>query len=192
MSIKILFCDIDGTLTETISGNAFKQHPQDVKIIEGADRAIAHFHGQGWLIIGISNQGGIEKGFKSIVTAIEEMAYTLSLFPQLAKIYFCADFKGKEVYFVDRLECDRILLPENFISCRKPSPGMIKHVLNALVTPIEDIWLVGDRLEDEQAAINAGINFCPADMWRNRFCSDTFAHTATPEQIKFLEGVSRA
>jgi D-glycero-D-manno-heptose 1,7-bisphosphate phosphatase len=34
---------------------------------------------------------------------------------------------------------------------------------------IEDAWMVGDRLEDEQCAINAGINFCPAEVWRDRF-----------------------
>lgn len=62
---------------------------------------------------------------------------------------------------------------------------------------VEDCWLIGDRPEDEQAADNAGINFCPADMWRDafgnpsgqRFRKGTFAHAATPEQIKFLEGI---
>lgn len=47
--MKILFCDIDGTLTETISGATFKQHSRDVKIIPGADKAIAHFVSRGYI-----------------------------------------------------------------------------------------------------------------------------------------------
>jgi D-glycero-D-manno-heptose 1,7-bisphosphate phosphatase len=63
--VKILFVDVDGTLTETLSGHTFKQHPRDVKIIEGADRAIAHFACLEWTIIGVSNQGGVSAGFEA-------------------------------------------------------------------------------------------------------------------------------
>ncbi len=93
--MKILFVDIDGTLTETISGNPFKQHPQDVKVMEGADKAVAYFHGQGWRIIGISNQGGA--GHKSLEDAIAEMKLTQELLPQLLTIYFCPDFEGVQL-----------------------------------------------------------------------------------------------
>ncbi|MEH2034024.1 MAG: hypothetical protein V7K67_31200 [Nostoc sp.] len=91
--MKILFCDIDGTLTETISGHTFKQSPTDVKIIVGADKAIAHFADLGWLIVGVSNQGGCDtinrdtgKPLKSFEDAIAEMQFTLKLFPRLKAI----------------------------------------------------------------------------------------------------------
>ena len=187
-SMKILFVDIDGTLTETISEYAFKQSPNDVKIIEGADKAVAHFAKLGWHIIGVSNQGGVASGFKTIADTIEEMANTLRLFPGLSRIYFCPDFEGKELYFVSRDDCDRVILLIDFISCRKPSPGMIKNVL--LGKDVTEVWMVGDRPEDEQCAANAGVNFCPADMWRDRFRPGMFTYKVTPAQLEFLEGIS--
>jgi hypothetical protein len=46
--LKLLFVDVDGTLTETLSGSPFKQSPDDIKPIEGAhsdrdeDKQCAH------------------------------------------------------------------------------------------------------------------------------------------------------
>lgn len=52
--------------------------------------------------------------------------------------------------------------------------------------------MIGDRpQDDEQCAINAGINFCPADVWRDKFCVGMFEHQVTPEQLKFLEGINK-
>lgn len=45
-----------------------------------------------------------------------------------------------------------------------------------------------NRPEDEQCAINAGVNFCPADVWRNRFRIGMFTSSVTSEQLRFLEG----
>lgn len=195
--MKVLFVDVDGTLTETISGHTFKQHPQDVKVIEGADKAIAYFAQQRWKIIGVSNQGGIAKGFKSLESTIAEMEFTLNFFPGLDCIYFCPDFEGRECYCTERQEIKQEalefgqLFPKYQGLFRKPNPGMIKlasHTIDGKIN-LEECWLIGDRPEDEQCANNAGINFCPADMWRDRFRKGTFAHAATPEQIKFLEGI---
>lgn len=102
--MKILFVDIDGTLTETISGHAFKQNPQDVKIIGGADQAIIHFAKLGWHIIGISNQGGIASGHKTLEATFQEFEFTLDLFPDLRDIYFCPDFEGQKLFVVSRRE----------------------------------------------------------------------------------------
>jgi D-glycero-D-manno-heptose 1,7-bisphosphate phosphatase len=51
------------------------------------------------------------------------------------------------------------------------------------------MMMVGDRPEDEQCAINAGVNFCPADVWRDRFKPGIFTHQVTSAQLEFLEGV---
>ncbi|RUR77060.1 hypothetical protein PCC6912_40190 [Chlorogloeopsis fritschii PCC 6912] len=167
---KFLFCDIDGTLTQTISGNAFKQDSTDVKVIECADKAIAYFASQGYKIIGISNQGGIEKRFKSLETTIEEMRYTLQILPQLNVIYFCPDFAGTKCYCVTREE-EKVhnfgaFFPEYQGFFRKPSSGMIDLALHVSGEVSVETWMVGDRTEDEGCAINAGINFVWADIWR--------------------------
>lgn len=166
--MKLLFCDIDGTLTETISGHAFKQHPKDLKVIEGADRAIARFHSQGYTIIGVSNQGGVAAGHKVIEDAIAEMQCTLQLIPQLSCIYFCPDFAGLECWRVEKNSAKQIeqFSTVEFGSFRKPGAGMIKLATNRYQLDIESL-MVGDRLEDEQSATNAGIKFMSANVWRN-------------------------
>ncbi len=200
MNAKILFCDVDNTLTETISGHTFKQHPQDVKVMEGADKAVSHYHNQGWTVIGISNQAGVSAGHKSMGDAIAEMHFTMKLLPELISIYFCPDFEGRECWRVLQLSASEVGQDEpDFIGTyRKPKPGMILRNLEGFWkqgTVIDECWMVGDRPEDEQCAINARINFCPADVWRDacggklRFRPGMFAHHVTPEQLKFLEGV---
>ncbi|MBN3948383.1 MAG: HAD hydrolase-like protein [Nostoc sp. NMS7] len=73
---------------------------------------------------------------------------------------------------------------------RKPNFGMIQYVLVGIEDEgktVDQAWMIGDRTEDEQSAINAGINFCPADVWRDRFRTGVFTHAVTPAQLQFLE-----
>lgn len=79
--MKTIFFDIDGTLTTTISGEIFKQHPEDVKVLPGIKEAIAHYKALRWQFIGTSNQGGVAAGFKSIDDTVAEMQFTLELLP---------------------------------------------------------------------------------------------------------------
>lgn len=44
---KLLLVDLDGTIRKPLSDEKFIQHLQDQKIIKGADKAIAHYHGVG-------------------------------------------------------------------------------------------------------------------------------------------------
>ena len=168
--MKILFCDVDGTLTETISGKPFKQHPKDVKIIDGADKAVQHFNKLGWLIIGVSNQGGVAAEHKSLDDAIAEMAYTKLLLPELRRIYFCPDYEGKQLFSDDGYEISA------FSDCtgynfRKPNPGMITHFIKNIDQPIDKCLMTGDRPEDEECALNAGIKFIEAQAWRKMYGS---------------------
>lgn len=171
MDTKILFCDIDGTLTETISGHAFKQHPKDVKVVEGANKAIAYYASLGYKVCGVSNQGGVAKGFKSLEATVEEMQFTLSLFPELEFILFCPDFEGEICVVVKRDSFEEMTNKgQNF---RKPNPGMVNYGLRLLgsgyATDEVEAWMVGDRPEDGECAVNAKIKFLPADVWRNRY-----------------------
>lgn len=198
--VKILFCDIDETLTESITGHVFKQHPLDIKLMRGVAEAITHFSKQ-YKIVGISNQGGCSainrntgKPHKTIENAVAEMQYTLQLLPQLDSIYFCPDFHGNLIYRVfpqDYIASERHLYLDPFYqSFRKPGAGMLQKAAHDLGLTLKDACMVGDRLEDEQAAANAGINFCPADIWRDRFKPGLITHEVTREQLRFPEGIN--
>lgn len=58
---KVIFCDLDGTLIDTISGETFPKGIWDMKIKFDVLDAIKKLNPQCILIV--SNQGGIEKGF---------------------------------------------------------------------------------------------------------------------------------
>lgn len=55
---KILFLDCDGTIREPIVGQWIQPYDNQ-QIMAGADIAIAHYHNEGYTIIGISNQAGV-------------------------------------------------------------------------------------------------------------------------------------
>lgn len=174
--VKILFCDIDGTLTETISGHAFKQHPQDVKVIEGADKSLAYFHNNMWTCIGITNQGGIAKGFKTLEATIQEMQFTMRLLPELISIYFCPDFEGKECWRVLQLDAHETSDRETQLigQFRKPDAGMLKLVKLFVEDgghEVTDMIMVGDRSEDLECASAMGCRFLWAENWRKEYGS---------------------
>ena len=58
---KVIFCDLDGTLIETISGETFPKGIWDMKIKLDVLDAIKKLNPEYVLIV--SNQGGIESGF---------------------------------------------------------------------------------------------------------------------------------
>lgn len=198
---RAIFLDIDGTLTGTISGETFKQHSQDVLVLPGVEKALQYYQNQtpNWIMIGISNQGGVGAGYKSIEDAIAEMKYTLKLLPQLSAIYFCPDFAGQACWRIDRTvefivsEIDRIgnfdpMIREGNLIYRKPGAGMVFQAAKEFGIDLTQSWYVGDRSEDEQCAIAAGVQYMDATIWRNRFLPGMYeVKPATIEQVKFLE-----
>lgn len=183
---KLLLLDLDGTIREPVSGQKFIQHPRDQRVIEGADKAIVHYHGHGWLPIGISNQGGVAAGHKSLEDCVQEQFYTLELFPQLHKIYFCPDYEGKQLGCCYRNHYN-VLFPSGYPSFRKPGAGMLEYAIQTHDS--EECWYVGDRPEDEAAAVAASVNFVWANIWRDRFLPGIHEHAISPQQLEFLEGI---
>ena len=149
---------------EPASGGQVIQHPLDQKIMHGADVAIALADAQGWLILGITNQGGVAAGKKSLEECVQEQYYTLELIPKLHKILFCPDYEGKQLGVVYR-GFHNVITPSGYSSFRKPEPGMIEYAL-AATHDIDECLYVGDRPEDKQAIASAGIKFLWADAWR--------------------------
>lgn len=188
--MKTIFFDIDGTLTETLSGNTFKQHPKDVKIIPGVVEGLNYFYD--YFKVGISNQGGVASGHKTLSDAIAEMRFTLLLLPQLDFIYFCPDYQGLQCHRVDPLSdtaYTRLAENDDKYSCRKPGAGMLFLAWQHFNIKLsEDVWMVGDRPEDADCAINAGISFLDATLFHQRFTNkiQDDSELLTKQQKDFL------
>jgi len=167
---KILFCDVDGTLTGTLSGATFKSHSGDVLVLPSVENALAHYAKEGYLIVGISNEGGVGAGHKKLEAAFQEKQYTCLLLPPLEAIYFCPHFAGQVLCRVDRDTAIEFKVESGkYSSFRKPGAGMIEYCLSLYGGDAGKCLMVGDRPEDEKAAVAAGINFIAADVWRHKF-----------------------
>jgi D-glycero-D-manno-heptose 1,7-bisphosphate phosphatase len=209
---KIIFIDLDGTIREPIEGK-FVDIPENQQVIPGAFKALKHFHDKGWRIVGISNQEGVEYGYKTLESCIREMQLTSEMFPSLAGIIFCPDMAGNDAVavlrktmqkfsFEDKLgytKCHKIYPDMTF---RKPGVGMfhlaIQHFFQlpseefiplSQVDSNYDCWMIGHRPGDEKAAENLGIKFMAANVFRERFLPGMYEVKLTPQQIEFLEDI---
>ncbi len=186
--MKLLILELD-TIRKPKSSSKFIGHPQDQQIIEGADRAIAHYHREGYIIVGISNQGGVAAGHKSFSDCFLEQRYTLNLFPQMSELCFCPDFKGLECWVVNQMSPIPISASSfgyEGADFRQPGAGLIKFALwQHDVAPVDSLY-VGDCQEDADVANAAGVIFFWADAWRDRWVSSKpilSGRTAIAEEI---------
>jgi len=172
---RILFCDLDGTLRRPLSGETFAKHPRDYEIIPGTHDLLAKAITDGWQIHGISNQGGVAAGHKSLEACVDEMFYSMKLFPHLTSILFCPDFQGQRclhvyrtnIYYINELANISEEFPELVGSFRKPKSGMLEVILKRYKIPQDKCLMVGDREEDKKAAENANVPFSWARDWRH-------------------------
>lgn len=165
MKQKILFLDLDGTVRMPKSGSRFIQSPDDQALIPGVAAAIAKF--STYEIIGITNQGGVAAGYKSLEDCISEQMRTMELLPAIKEINFCIDFAGKIAYRLGRSK-SLILLPEG-PNYRKPGPGLLLAYLELFPLFPDYAIMIGDREEDRQAAYAAGIDFMWAEIFLKNY-----------------------
>ena len=179
--MKVLFLDLDGTLRLSTSGGIFIDKPENQKIIDGVEEAIARYKND-WLIMGITNQAGVINQHKTLENCIKEQQLTMRLIPQIYKIYACPDW-GDTMLIIDRLYwsifdgklkdrrdiTDNQLIPSSlqydYDSFRKPGIGMVQYFIN-IHSPISKAIFVGDMESDQQCANKANIEFIWAEDWR--------------------------
>jgi D-glycero-D-manno-heptose 1,7-bisphosphate phosphatase len=162
--MSLLLIDLDDTLREPLSGQQYFQHPQDQQIIAGADIALRAYKDD-WIIVGITNQGGVGAGHKSMQQCVQEQQYTLALFPDLKEIYFCPDFEGRKCFRVTHHNVHNHSKTKWSGNYRKPGAGMLNLAMVRHKHSPQNTLYVGDRPEDEAAARRAGVQFQWAADW---------------------------
>lgn len=176
--MPLLLLDMDGTVREPLDGHKFIQRPRDQRIIAKAQPAIAYYAAMDWKIVGVTNQGGVASGKKSLQSCIKEQEYTLVLLPDIEEIYFCPDFGGKKCYCVTRDRVHDYSKEQESGTFRKPQPGMLKLAIRMHQQDV--VLMVGDRPEDKAAAQAAGVRFQQAQGWRQTYGDAIF--TPSKEQ----------
>jgi D-glycero-D-manno-heptose 1,7-bisphosphate phosphatase len=142
--LKAIFLDRDGTVNEEMG---YINHPDRFIIFPFVSESIRIFNQLGYLVIIITNQSGIARGYYT-ETLVKELHNRLfrEMEMQGAKIsaiYYCPHHptEGKGEY---KKDCD----------CRKPKPGLIMKALKEFQISLHDSYLIGDRYNDIRMAQN--------------------------------------
>ncbi|RLF74339.1 MAG: HAD family hydrolase [Thermoplasmata archaeon] len=141
---RAVFLDRDGVLAEEVG---HLHRVEDLKVIEGAPEALRILKELGYVLIIVTNQGGIAKGMygeEDFWNVTEELQRRLGV--RFDGVYFCPHHPEGSIEHL-RMEC----------RCRKPSPGMILKACEKHKLDLGKSWLIGDHVKDIQAARRAGV-----------------------------------
>jgi len=143
-----LFLDRDGVLNED---QGYVHRWDDFRWISGAREAIAAFNRASWLVIVVTNQSGVGRGYYT-----EADVHTLHgrMAEDLAKIGAGID---AFYYAPEHPEATLAAYRHPDPPDRKPNPGMILRALGEWPIDREASLLVGDKPSDLEAALRAGI-----------------------------------
>jgi len=138
---KAAFLDRDGTLNED---TGYLYQISDFKWIKGAINALKILKKNNFLIIVISNQSGVSRGFYS-ESDIKKLHNWMN--QQLLKY----NLKIDDFFFATDL-------PNNNVnSRRKPSPAMLNEAVKKYNLDKDKCFMIGDKESDVEAAKNAQI-----------------------------------
>ncbi len=138
---KAVFLDRDGVINREKS---YLYKIEDFEVIEGVFEAVKAFKVHHFLVLVITNQSGIGRGY-----------YTLNDFYCLNE-WMLTKFKKQRTPLDDVSYCPHV--PDDHCECRKPQPGMILDLSQKYNIDLTESWLVGDKEIDVQTGVNAGIH----------------------------------
>jgi len=148
MSRTAVFLDRDGTIIEDAG---YIGDPRQARLIPDAAEAIRRFRQAGCLVVIVSNQSGVARGFFDEAAMNNVQAHVESLLAEqgagVDRTYFCPYLDGPEAtVFAYRRDSE----------LRKPRPGMLLLAAKELDIDLTRSWMIGNSPTDVQAGINAG------------------------------------
>lgn len=143
---KAIFLDRDGTLNIDYG---YVHEIDQFHFIEGSIEALQQLKQMGYLLVLVTNQSGIARGYFSeqqFLQLTEWMDWSLAdRGVDLDGVYYCPHHPDGIGEF--KQDCD----------CRKPKAGMLNQAIKELkIDPARSI-MIGDKMEDMIAGKSAGI-----------------------------------
>jgi D-glycero-D-manno-heptose 1,7-bisphosphate phosphatase len=143
---RAVFLDRDGTINEE---KEYLYRAEDFVFIPGAVEGITRLKGAGYLVVVVTNQSGIGRGYYSEADLKKLHSHMEG---ELAKAGTCLDG-----YYFCPHHPDQGLGPYAVhCDCRKPLPGMLRKAARDLGIDLTSSWMVGDKLADVTAGRAAG------------------------------------
>jgi D-glycero-D-manno-heptose 1,7-bisphosphate phosphatase len=142
------FLDRDGVINVDLG---YVHRIEDLAWIEGAPQAIARLNRAGYLVIVVTNQSGIGRGYydEAAMDAVhaEIRARLAAQGARIDAIYACP--------FHPEAEIARFRHPDH--PDRKPNPGLLLRAMADFAIDRERSFMVGDKASDMEAARRAGV-----------------------------------
>ncbi len=143
---RAVFLDRDGTINVE---KDYLHRVEDFEFIPGAPEAISHLNDAGFVVLVVSNQAGIARGYfepRAVEALHEHLQSELVYFgAHIDGFYFCPHHptEGQGEY---RQECD----------CRKGKPGLLLQAAEEHGIDLAQSYMVGDKASDIEAGVAAG------------------------------------
>jgi len=137
---RAVFLDRDGTL---IVEKNYLSRPEDVQVFPGAGGALRRLMDAGLLLVMVTNQSGIGRGYYSEADFQRVNERLLQLLSsdgvRLARVYFAPE------------------APDQPSRGRKPSPQFLLDARDELGIDLGRSYMIGDKLADLECGWNAGV-----------------------------------
>ena len=136
--VAAVFLDRDGTLMREVN---YCSDPGQVEIFPGVPEALLRLKKAGYMLVVISNQAGIGRGyFTEAQYRLVEAEVERQIMPaRFDAVYFCPDH------------------PECATSRRKPAPGMVLEAQRDHGIDLSRSWFIGDKAIDVECGRHAGV-----------------------------------
>lgn len=144
------FLDRDGVINEERN---YVYRIEDFHFLPGTLQACRRFVEAGYLLVIVTNQAGIARGYYDTAAFETLTRWMEARFAEagapLAGVYHCPHHPDAKIDRL-RLRCD----------CRKPAPGLIFQAQRDLGIDLPRSFLVGDKVSDLEAGRAAGLGRC--------------------------------
>ncbi|WP_305043773.1 D-glycero-beta-D-manno-heptose 1,7-bisphosphate 7-phosphatase [Geoalkalibacter sp.] len=143
---RAVFLDRDGTI------NVEKDYlfrPADFEFIPGAPEAIARLNRDGYLVVVVTNQSGVARGFfgiEEVRLLHEHLQRRLAAQGAAVDAFYLCPHHPEQGLGPYKIDCD----------CRKGQPGMLLQAAAEHGIDLTRSFMVGDKLADVQAGRRAG------------------------------------
>ena len=140
---RAVFLDRDGVINSD-EGHYYVYRVEDCVLNPNVGEALQRLARRGYLLIVISNQGGIGRG--------EYTSLQVDAFHQeLQRLLQPWDVKFDEIYYCPHHESSSRCL------CRKPQPLMLEKAAARFNINLKESFFIGDSPRDMEAAMAAGV-----------------------------------
>jgi D-glycero-D-manno-heptose 1,7-bisphosphate phosphatase len=126
-----IFLDRDGTINREVN---YLSDPNEFELLAGAAAAISEWNAAGWVVVIVTNQSGVARGYFSLETLGSIHALMRERLEQegarIDGIYFCPHH------------------PDDGCLCRKPATGLFETAAKELRLDLRRSYFIGDKLTD--------------------------------------------